>query len=63
MEHFFAGVDDRRDADEIDVIARWTLLGYVWVGVGFEDGIEYLFSFRLPNGRFVAGSSAVMKCR
>jgi hypothetical protein len=48
-EHFFAGTNEVRDVDSVAVVARWTKLGDVWVGIWFEEGFEYLFSFRLPK--------------
>jgi hypothetical protein len=46
---FYAGKDEVRDGVQVDLVARWCLLGDVWVGWWLEDGVEYLFSFRLPK--------------
>lgn len=56
---FYAGKDEgvkfnsraARDTtiDEDIAIARWALLGDVYVGIWFEHGRELLFSFRLPK--------------
>src|SRR5208337_1244597 len=47
--YFFAGVDSLKHEQHVHVIARWVLLGDVYIGIWIEDGVEYLFSFRLPR--------------
>jgi hypothetical protein len=49
VEHFFAGVDSLEHQHRVNVVARWTLLGDVYVGIWIEEGTEYLFSFRVPR--------------
>lgn len=49
VEHFFAGVDSLKHEEPVDVVARWTLLGDVYAGIWIEEGVEYLFSFRVPR--------------
>ena len=51
FEHFYAGTDTMQHAEEADVVARWVKLGDVFVGIWFEEGLEYLFRFRLPLRR------------
>jgi hypothetical protein len=51
VEYFFAGVDSLAHEVKVHVIARWALLGDVYVGIWIEEGREYLFMFRLPRGR------------
>lgn len=46
---FYAGQDEITEPKPLDVVARWTLLGDVWVGWWREEGVEFLFSFRLPK--------------
>ena len=47
--HFFAGVDSLAHEDQAHVVVRWSLLGDLYVGIWIEEGVEYLFSFRLPT--------------
>jgi hypothetical protein len=47
---FFAGLDTLKHEQRVHVIARWALLGDVYVGIWIEYGVEYLFSFRLTRG-------------
>ena len=47
--YFFAGVDSLEHEVSVNVVARWALLGDVYVGIWIENGAEYLFSFRLPR--------------
>jgi hypothetical protein len=47
---FLAGIDSLKHEQHVHVIARWALLGDVYVGIWIEYGVEYLFSFRLPRG-------------
>lgn len=49
VKHFFAGVDSLKHEEHVHVVARWTLLGDVYVGIWIEEGVEYLFSFRVPR--------------
>jgi hypothetical protein len=58
VEHFFAGVDSLQHEEPVDVVARWTLLGDVYVGIWIEEGIEYLFSFRVHRKSSKAGGAA-----
>jgi hypothetical protein len=44
LNGYYAGQDVDNGA-----IARWAVFGDVHVGVWFEHGDEYLFSFRLPR--------------
>ena len=47
---FFAGRDEiADDGAPLNIVARWTELGDVWVGWWREKGVEYLFTFRLPK--------------
>lgn len=48
---YWAGRDELEDAAPADIVARWTLLGDVFVGVWIEDGDEYLFRFGVPPKR------------
>lgn len=45
--HFFAGVDSLKHEERVNVVARWASLGDAYVGIWIEEGIEYLFSFRV----------------
>lgn len=47
--YFFAGRDSLAHELEANVIARWALLGDVYVGIWIENGIEYLFSFSVRH--------------
>lgn len=47
--HFWAGTDAAEAFSEDEVIARWSLLGDVYVGIWIGDGEEYIFRFRLPK--------------
>ena len=49
VDHFYAGVDDLTDLEPTDVVARWALLGDIFVGIWIEDSTEYLISFRRPR--------------
>ena len=49
VDHFFAGVDSLTHEEKVHVVARWALLGDVYVGIWIEEGTEYLFSFRTPR--------------
>jgi len=49
VEHYFAGIDSINREIDVDVKARWALLGDIYVGIWIEDGVEFLFSFRLPH--------------
>lgn len=49
QDYFFAGTDSLEHEVDVDVKARWALLGDIYVGIWIEDGVEYLFSFRLPR--------------
>jgi hypothetical protein len=49
--HFFAGVDSLEHQEKVHVVARWALLGDVYVGIWIEEGTEFLFSFRTPRTR------------
>ena len=49
VEYFFAGTDSHRREVQVNVVARWALLGDVYVGIWIEEGEEYLFSFRIPR--------------
>ncbi len=49
VNHFWAGVDEVKDDEPVDVVARWSQLGDVFVGIWIENGVEYLFSFRRPS--------------
>jgi hypothetical protein len=49
VEHFFAGVDSLDHEERANVVARWTKLGDVRVGIWIEEGTEYLFSLRVPR--------------
>jgi hypothetical protein len=51
VDHFFAGVDSLAHEEKIHVVARWALLGDVYVGIWIEEGTEHLFSFRVPRSR------------
>jgi len=51
VTHFWAGVDEVQDDEPVDVVARWSQLGDVFVGIWIENGVEYLFSFRRPSRR------------
>jgi hypothetical protein len=55
-EHFFAGVDSLKREDRVDVRARWTSLGDVYVGIWIEEGADHLFSFRVPRKRLAGGT-------
>jgi hypothetical protein len=46
---FYAGIGEVQDRVQAALVARWCLLGDVWVGWWLQDGEEYLFSFRLPK--------------
>jgi len=48
-DHFFAGVDSLEHEIQVNIVARWSLLGDVYVGIWVEEGVEYLFSFRVPR--------------
>jgi len=48
-KHFFAGVDSLTHEVPVHLVARWSLLGDVYVGIWIEDGQEWLFSFHLPR--------------
>jgi len=50
---FLAGVDSLKHAEHVNVIARWALLGDVYVGIWIEAGFEYLFSFRLRRKKLI----------
>jgi hypothetical protein len=45
QEGFYEGHNSTRGAPIVH--ARWTKLGPIFVGRWVEDGVEYLFSFRL----------------
>jgi intein/homing endonuclease len=47
VKHFFAGKDSLTHEISMKVIARWALIGDEYIGRWIEDGMEYLFSFRL----------------
>jgi len=49
VNNFYAGQDDVTESGPLDIVARWAELGDIWVGWWLEDGVEYLFSFRLPR--------------
>src|SRR5262245_46141738 len=49
-DHVFAGRNSRRSEEPLRIQARWTDIGDRFVGVWIEEGIEALFSFRLPKG-------------
>jgi hypothetical protein len=49
VDHFFAGVDSLEREENVHLVARWALLGDVYVGIWIEEGTEYLFSFRVPR--------------
>jgi hypothetical protein len=51
VDHFFAGVDSLEHEEKVHVVARWALLGDVYVGIWIEEGTEHLFSFRAPRRR------------
>jgi hypothetical protein len=51
VEHFFAGVDSLERGERVHVVARWALLGDVYVGIWIEEGTEYLFSFKVPRSQ------------
>jgi hypothetical protein len=55
VEHFFAGVDSLKNPIPVKVIARWALIGDEYIGRWIEDGVEYLFSFRLPRVSIARG--------
>ena len=47
----FSGRNTLRHENPRQIQARWVDLGDRFVGVWIEEGIEYLFSFRLPRRR------------
>ncbi len=47
--HIYSGSNTLRREDAAKVNAKWTELGDIFVGVWIEQGLEYLFSFRLPK--------------
>jgi len=47
---YFAGANELEGTKPPSVKARWALLGDVCVGIWIEEGVEYLFSFMLPQG-------------
>jgi hypothetical protein len=57
VEHFFAGVDSLEHEEPVDVVARWTRLGDIYVGIWIENRAEYLFSFRVPRSLSGRGHS------
>jgi hypothetical protein len=54
-KYFFAGVDSYKHEIQVDVKARWALLGDTYVGIWIENGQEYLFMFRLPRASIIRG--------
>jgi hypothetical protein len=56
FQHFYAGVDSLRHETPVKVIARWAPIGSEYIGRWIEDGVEYLFSFRLPRAS-IAGKA------
>ena len=46
---FFAGKDEIAEPTPLNIVARWAELGDIWVGWWLEEGVEYLFWFRLPR--------------
>jgi hypothetical protein len=46
QEGFYEGDNSTRGAPRVH--ARWARFGPVFAGRWVEDGVEYLFSFRLP---------------
>jgi hypothetical protein len=61
VRNFFAGRDEVSDGRSLDIAARWTELGDVWVGWWSEEGVEYLFTFRLPKHPTSAGRVAARR--
>jgi hypothetical protein len=55
---FFAGEDEVAENEPLNIVARWAELGDIWVGWWSEEGVEYLFSFRLPRNVASASPSA-----
>lgn len=50
IEHYYAGRDEAPGGpDGWELIARWSKLGDIYVGIWIADGSESLFSFRLPK--------------
>jgi hypothetical protein len=49
IDHFWAGKDELKDQPPVNVVARWSKLGDIFVGIWIENGVETLFSFRLPK--------------
>jgi hypothetical protein len=49
VDYFFAGIDSLEHEEKVHVVARWALLGDVYVGIWIEEGVEHLFSFRVPR--------------
>jgi hypothetical protein len=46
-QHWFKG--QSLMADDSPVTAKWALVGDMYVGIWIEDGIEFLFSFQIPE--------------
>ena len=63
VNDFYAGRDEMDEAEPRDVVARWSQLGDVWVGWWLEDGVEFLFSFRLPKEPSGSGRSKGRKIK
>jgi hypothetical protein len=55
---FFAGEDKVAGNEPLNIVARWAELGDIWVGWWSEEGMENLFSFRLPRNVASASLSA-----
>jgi hypothetical protein len=49
IKGFFAGQDEVAEPEPLNIVARWAELGDIWVGWWSEEGVEYLFSFRLAS--------------
>ena len=58
IKGFFAGQDEVAEPEPLNIVARWAELGDIWVGWWSEEGVEYLFSFRLPRNVASASPSA-----
>mgnify|MGYP003384325956 FL=1 len=48
VDHYFAGTDELL-FEGWELIARWSKLGDIYVGIWLQNGSESLFSFRLPK--------------
>lgn len=48
QQGFWAGVHEGL-SDDASVQAKWTRLDDIFIGTWLEDGIDYVFTFRLPH--------------